>query len=97
MAATVTRSWKQPAKQVFFTSSLVQDTIISCELVFSILIGDLKSKIGPAPFDKKCWLEHQTLFALVKGLGNHGISEDLIWYQALNILLWADQGINLTN
>ena len=33
------------------------------------MTGDLKSEISPAPCDKKCCSEHQTLFACVEGLG----------------------------
>jgi len=37
--------------------------------IFCDLIGDLKSEIGHAPCDKKCYSEHQTLFACVEGMG----------------------------
>ena len=37
--------------------------------VFCDLIGDLKSEISPAPCDKKCCSEHQTLFTCAEGLG----------------------------
>ena len=33
------------------------------------MIGDLKSEVGPAPCDKKCCSEHQTLFTCAEGLG----------------------------
>ena len=47
-------------------------SLTSCNYnqVFCNLIGDLKSKIGPAPCDKKCCLEHQTLFARARGSGH---------------------------
>jgi len=54
--------------------------------VFCNLIGDLKSKISPAPCDKSCCTEHQTPFTRAEGIG-HKTSERYIgretWQQSI--------------
>ena len=83
--ALITKAWdgrkvywdsrKQATRQFFTTSNSVQNTIIwslascKCNYVFCNLIVNLKSEISPAPCNKKCCSEHQTLFALVESLG----------------------------
>ena len=42
------------------------------------LICDLKFEIGPAPCDKKCCSEHQTLFARAEGLGTRSVPSGII-------------------
>ena len=65
-------NWRQVARQVSLPPIWFKmRSLTSCKYnyIFCNLIGDLKSEIGPAPCDKKCLSEHQTLFACAEGLG----------------------------
>ena len=66
-------SWKHAVRHVFIISDSFQNMIAYIMQLWLGLLqsdGDLKSEIGPAPCDKKCCSEHQTLFARARGSGH---------------------------
>ena len=60
-------SWKTAYKTGFPIRFIIW-SLTSCKPNYG-LIGNLKSEISPAPCDKKCRSDHQTLFVCVDGVG----------------------------